>query len=81
MSIGGYHHHTGLNTWVGRGAPGPAPGTTGLYHVAVRYPNRPALAAAVRRLLEHDAPLEGAADHGGSEAGYVGDLAALLAEA
>jgi catechol 2,3-dioxygenase len=53
----------------------------GLYHVAVRYPDRPALAPAVRRPLEHDAPLEGAADHGVSEAGYVGDLAALLAEA
>jgi catechol 2,3-dioxygenase len=73
LAAGGYHHHIGLNTWAGRGAPRPAPGTTGLYHFAVLYPDRPALGAAVRRLLAHDVPLEGAADHGVSEAVYVRD--------
>jgi len=73
LSAGGYHHHVGLNTWAGRGAPRPAAGTTGLYHVAVLYPDRRALAAAVRRVLEHGVALEGAADHGVSEAVYLRD--------
>lgn len=73
LSSGGYHHHIGLNTWAGRGAPRPAQGTTGLYHFAILYPDRPALAAAVRRVLEHGVALEGAADHGVSEAIYLRD--------
>ena len=73
LSAGGYHHHIGLNTWAGRGAPRPAPGTTGLYHFAILYPDRAALAAAVRRVLEHGIALEGAADHGVSEAVYLRD--------
>jgi len=73
LAAGGYHHHIGLNTWAGRNAPRPAPGTTGLYHFAILYPDRPALAAAVRRVLEAGVPLEGAADHGVSEAIYVRD--------
>jgi catechol 2,3-dioxygenase len=73
LSAGGYHHHVGLNTWAGRGAPRPAPGTTGLYHFAVLYPDRAALAAAVRRVLEHGVALEGASDHGVSEAVYLRD--------
>jgi catechol 2,3-dioxygenase len=73
LSAGGYHHHIGLNTWAGPNAPRPAPGTTGLYHFAILYPDRGALAAAVRRVLEHGVPLEGAADHGVSEAVYLRD--------
>src|SRR5213593_4778484 len=68
LSAGGYHHHIGLNTCAGRGAPPPAPGTTGLYHFAILYPDRRALAGAVRRVLAAGIPLEGAADHGVSEA-------------
>ncbi|MGH7538518.1 MAG: VOC family protein [Gemmatimonadales bacterium] len=73
LSAGGYHHHIGLNTWAGRGAPPPAPGTTGLYHFAILYPDRGALAAAVRRVLDHGIALEGASDHGVSEAIYLRD--------
>ena len=73
LSFGGYHHHIGLNTWAGRGAPRPAPGTTGLYHFAILYPDRSALATAVRRLLEHGVTLDGASDHGVSEAVYLRD--------
>lgn len=73
LSAGGYHHHIGLNTWAGRNAPAPAPGTTGLYHFAILYPDRRALASAVRRLIEHQVPLEGASDHGVSEAIYLRD--------
>jgi catechol 2,3-dioxygenase len=73
LSAGGYHHHLGLNTWAGRGAPPPPPGTTGLYHFAMLYPDRPALARAVRRVLEHGQVLEGASDHGVSEAVYLRD--------
>jgi len=73
LAAGDYHHHIGLNTWAGRGAPPPAPGSTGLYHFAILYPDRPALAAAVRRVLERGVPLEGAADHGVSEAVYLRD--------
>ena len=73
LSYGGYHHHVALNTWAGRGAPRPAPGTTGLYHFAILYPDRAALAAVVRRVLERGIALEGAADHGVSEAVYLRD--------
>jgi catechol 2,3-dioxygenase len=73
LSAGGYHHHIGLNTWAGRGAPAPAPGTTGLYHFAILYPDRAALATALRRLLDASVPVEGAADHGVSEAIYLRD--------
>ena len=73
LSAGGYHHHIGLNTWAGPNAPRPPAGTTGLYHFAILFPDRRALAAAVRRLLDHGIPLEGAADHGVSEAVYVRD--------
>ena len=73
LSAGGYHHHIGLNTWAGRGAPRPPPKTTGLYHFAILYPDRGALAAAVRRVLKHGVALEGAADHGVSEAVYLRD--------
>lgn len=73
LSAGGYHHHIGLNTWESRGGPPPAPGTTGLYHVAIRYPDRSALADAFRRLTEAGIALEGAADHGVSEALYLRD--------
>ena len=73
LSAGGYHHHIGLNTWAGRGAPRPASGTTGLYHFAILYPDRAALAAAVRRVRDHGVALEGAADHGVSEAVYLRD--------
>src|SRR3954469_17877831 len=74
VSAGGYHHHIGLNTWDSRGAP-PAPrNTTGLYHVAIRYPDRKALAVALRRVLEAGMPIEGASDHGVSEAIYLRDF-------
>jgi len=73
LSAGGYHHHIGLNTWSGRGAPRPAPGTTGLYHFAILCPDRAALAAAVRRVLGAGVALEGASDHGVSEAVYLRD--------
>ena len=73
VSAGGYHHHIGLNTWAGRGAPQPPPGTTGLYHFAILLPDRAALAATVRRVLEQGIPLEGASDHGVSEAIYLRD--------
>lgn len=73
LSAGGYHHHVGLNTWAGRGAPQPPQGTTGLYHFAILYPDRAALAGAVRRALDQGVRLEGAADHGVSEAVYLRD--------
>ncbi len=73
LSAGGYHHHIALNTWESAGGPPPLPGTTGLYHVALLYPDRPSLAAALRRLLEAGIPLEGASDHGVSEAIYLRD--------
>ena len=73
VSAGGYHHHIGLNTWESRGGKAPPPGTTGLYHVALLYPDRKALADALRRLIEHQIPLDGAADHGVSEALYLKD--------
>src|SRR5437867_6487626 len=73
LSAGGYHHHIGLNTWAGRGAPPPPTGTTGLYHFAIPFADRAALAAAVRRVLEHGIKPDGASDHGASEAGYLHD--------
>lgn len=73
LSSGGYHHHVGLNTWESAGGSPPPPGSTGLYHVAFRYPDRVALAAALRRLRAMSVPLEGAADHGVSEALYLKD--------
>jgi len=73
LSAGGYHHHIGLNTWAGVAAPAPAPGTTGLYHFAILFPDRRALAAAVRRVVQAGIPLEGASDHGVSEAIYLRD--------
>src|SRR5438270_10622944 len=73
VSAGGYHHHIGLNTWESRGGTSPPPGTTGLYHFAIRYPTRAALAEAVRRVLEARIRLDGASDHGVSEAIYLRD--------
>jgi catechol 2,3-dioxygenase len=73
ISAGGYHHHIGLNTWESRGGSPPALGTTGLYHLAILYPTRSALADALRRLIEANIPLEGASDHGVSEALYLRD--------
>ena len=73
VAAGGYHHHIGLNTWESRGGGPPAPGTTGLYHVAIRYPTRAALADALRRLVAARVPLDGASDHGVSEALYLRD--------
>src|ERR1700747_3623060 len=73
ISAGGYHHHIGLNTWESLGGSPPAPGATGLYHLAVLYPTRAALADALRRLIAAHIPLEGAADHGVSEALYLRD--------
>ena len=73
LSAGGYHHHIGLNTWESSGGTAPPPGTTGLYHLAIRYPTREALADALSRLTEHQVSLDGASDHGVSEALYVRD--------
>ncbi len=73
LSAGGYHHHIGLNTWESLGASPPPAHTTGLYHIAILYPTRPALADALRRLNAANIPLEGAADHGVSEALYLRD--------
>ena len=73
VGAGGYHHHIGLNTWESREGSPPPPGTTGLYHLAIRYPTRAALADALRRLQAAGIPLEGASDHGVSEALYLQD--------
>jgi len=73
LSAGGYHHHIGLNTWESRGGSPPPPGATGLYHVAIRYPTRAALADALRRLEAAGIGLDGASDHGVSEALYLHD--------
>jgi catechol 2,3-dioxygenase len=73
ISAGGYHHHIGLNTWESRGGPPPPQGTTGLYHLAILYPTRAELADALRRLIEAKIPLDGASDHGVSEALYLRD--------
>ena len=73
LSAGGYHHHIGLNTWQSRGGSPPAPGSTGLFHAAILYPTRADLADALRRLLAHRISLDGASDHGVSEALYLRD--------
>jgi catechol 2,3-dioxygenase len=73
ISAGNYHHHLGLNTWESKGGSPPPRGSTGLYHVAIRYPDRRSLADALRRVLEAGIPLEGASDHGVSEAIYLRD--------
>lgn len=73
VSAGGYHHHIGLNTWDSKGGSPPPRGTTGLFHVAILYPTRAALADALRRLVEAGVPLDGASDHGVSEALYLRD--------
>lgn len=73
LSAGGYHHHIGLNTWESRGGSPPPRGTTGLFHIAILYPDRPALADALRRLVEAGIALDGASDHGVSEALYLTD--------
>lgn len=73
ISAGGYHHHIGLNTWESANGSPPPPGTTGLYHVAILYPTRAKLADALKRLIDAKIPLEGAADHGVSEAIYLRD--------
>lgn len=73
LSAGGYHHHIGLNTWESdKGSP-PAPGATGLYHLAINYPTRRDLAAALHRLIEKKWPIGGASDHGTHEALYLSD--------
>jgi catechol 2,3-dioxygenase len=73
LSAGGYHHHIALNTWESAGGSPPPPGTTGLFHLAIRYPSRAALADALRRLDAAGIPLDGASDHGVSEALYLHD--------
>jgi catechol 2,3-dioxygenase len=73
LSAGGYHHHIGLNTWESAGGAPPAAGTTGLYHLAILYPSRATLAAALRQVLEAGIALDGASDHGVSEALYLRD--------
>ena len=73
VSAGGYHHHIGLNTWHSRGAPPPPPRSTGLFHVAIRYPDRRSLADSLRRVTQAGIPLGGASDHGVSEAIYLDD--------
>jgi catechol 2,3-dioxygenase len=73
LSAGGYHHHIGLNTWESAEGSPPPPGTTGLYHLAILYPMRADLANALRRLLDAGISLEGASDHGVSEALYLRD--------
>jgi catechol 2,3-dioxygenase len=73
ISAGGYHHHIGLNTWESLGGSPPPPGTTGLYHTAILYPTRAALADALRRLIAAGIALDGASDHGVSEALYLRD--------
>ena len=73
LSAGGYHHHIGLNTWESRGGSPPAPGTTGLYHFAILYPSRLELARALQRLVDFGVAIDGASDHGVSEAIYLRD--------
>jgi len=73
LSAGGYHHHIGLNTWESQGGSSPAEGTTGLYHLAILYPNRAELGAALRKLVNAGVELDGASDHGVSEALYLRD--------
>lgn len=73
LSAGGYHHHIGLNTWESQGASPPPPGHTGLYHTAFLFPDRKSLAEVLKRLVDANYPLDGAADHGVSEALYLTD--------
>ncbi len=73
IAAGGYHHHIGLNTWESKGGTPPAPGTTGLFHTAILYPTRAALADALRRVTAAGVTLDGASDHGVSEALYLRD--------
>ena len=73
LSAGGYHHHIGLNTWESKGGSPPPPGSTGLFHLAIRYPSRTSLADALKRLVESNVPISGASDHGVSEAIYLHD--------
>lgn len=73
ISAGGYHHHIGLNTWSSKGGTPPPPGTTGLFHTAILYPTRAALADALRRVIAAGIPVDGAADHGVSQAIYLRD--------
>jgi catechol 2,3-dioxygenase len=73
LSSDGYHHHIGLNTWMSKDGPAPPRNATGLFHLAILYPTRAELAAAVRRLLEHGVRIDGASDHGVSEAIYLRD--------
>jgi catechol 2,3-dioxygenase len=73
LSAGGYHHHLGFNTWTSRGGTPPPPGTTGLYHIAIRYPTRAALGDALQRLVEAGWPIDGVNDHGTHEAIYLRD--------
>jgi catechol 2,3-dioxygenase len=73
LSAGGYHHHIGLNTWASAGGKPPPPGSTGLFHLAILYPTRAELADALRRLIKAQIPLDGASDHGVSEALYLRD--------
>jgi catechol 2,3-dioxygenase len=73
ISAGGYHHHIGLNTWESKGAGPPPPNTTGLFHTAIRFPDRKSLAQAVKRVLDAGIPVTGASDHGASEAIYLRD--------
>jgi catechol 2,3-dioxygenase len=73
ISAGGYHHHIGLNSWDSKGGMAPPRGTTGLYHTAIRYPTRRALADALKRVIDAGVPLTGASDHGVSEALYLDD--------
>jgi catechol 2,3-dioxygenase len=73
VSAGGYHHHIGLNTWLSKGGSPPPRNSTGLFHLAIRYPTRRALAVALRRLTEAGVHLSGASDHGVSEALYLSD--------
>jgi catechol 2,3-dioxygenase len=73
LSAGGYHHHIGLNIWAGEGATQPPPGRTGLFHFAILYPNRQELARAFKRLFDHGVNIDGASDHGVSEAIYLRD--------
>jgi catechol 2,3-dioxygenase len=73
VAAGGYHHHIGLNTWYSEGGDPPPPGATGLFHLAIRYPSRADLARALRRLVDAGIALDGASDHGVSEALYLRD--------
>jgi catechol 2,3-dioxygenase len=73
LGAGGYHHHIGLNTWMSKGGSPPARNATGLFHTAIRYPTRQDLADALRRLIAHNVELDGASDHGVSEALYLRD--------